>query len=235
VDILDQANELREKRAEADEKSIRIMPALFYKMFGDPMTNSIGWEIKKLYKAGISVRYGLGQPPREKEKGLPLIRATNIHKGNISTDNMLYVDPVSVPEGRNAFLKSNEVIVVRSGAYTGDVAQVTKKWEGSVAGYDLIVTPNDLFSGEFIESYLLTPYVQKSHFEKLKSRAGQPHLNAEQLENITIYCPPIEIQMKYSRYISTIRQQKEFMATASSRIENLSQILLSRAFSGKLI
>ncbi len=39
VEILDQADALRRKRAEADAKAARILPALFYKMFGDPATN----------------------------------------------------------------------------------------------------------------------------------------------------------------------------------------------------
>jgi type I restriction enzyme S subunit len=39
VEILDQADSLRKKRIEADAKAVRILPALFYKMFGDPMTN----------------------------------------------------------------------------------------------------------------------------------------------------------------------------------------------------
>ena len=39
VEILDQADALRKKRAEADAKAARILPALFYKMFGDPATS----------------------------------------------------------------------------------------------------------------------------------------------------------------------------------------------------
>ena len=63
--------------------------------------------------------------------------------------------------------------MVRSGAYTGDIAQVTKKWEGAVAGYDLVVSPGQQFTGEFIEANLLTPFIQKGYFHNLKARAGQ--------------------------------------------------------------
>jgi len=48
VEILDQADALRKKRAEADAKAARILPALFYKMFGDPATNPKGWPTKRL-------------------------------------------------------------------------------------------------------------------------------------------------------------------------------------------
>ncbi|MBW1931235.1 MAG: restriction endonuclease subunit S [Deltaproteobacteria bacterium] len=133
VEILDQADALRKKRAEADAKAARILPALFYKMFGDPTTNPRGWTIKPLSEHGARVRYGLGQPPKGKPHGLPLIRATNISRGTISSENMLFVDPNDVPRSRNAILSAGEVLVVRSGAYTGDVAQVTEEWEGAVA------------------------------------------------------------------------------------------------------
>ena len=43
-EILDQADALRKKRAEADAKAERILPALFIKMFGDPAMNPKGWE-----------------------------------------------------------------------------------------------------------------------------------------------------------------------------------------------
>lgn len=50
VEILDQADRLRQKRAEADAKAEGILAALFIKMFGDPATNPMGWEVSSLDK-----------------------------------------------------------------------------------------------------------------------------------------------------------------------------------------
>jgi len=50
VEILDQADALRKKRAEADAKAACILPALFYKMFGDPQRNPKGWPVISLKK-----------------------------------------------------------------------------------------------------------------------------------------------------------------------------------------
>ena len=52
VEILDRADELRKQRAEADALSERILPALFIKMFGDPATNPMGWDVVPLKKLG---------------------------------------------------------------------------------------------------------------------------------------------------------------------------------------
>lgn len=47
VEILDQADRLRQLRAEADATADRILPALFLKMFGDPVVNPNGWPVKR--------------------------------------------------------------------------------------------------------------------------------------------------------------------------------------------
>ena len=46
VEILDQADEIRKLRKQADEKAEKIIPALFYEMFGDPVT----------YKGKLTIR-----------------------------------------------------------------------------------------------------------------------------------------------------------------------------------
>ena len=217
VEIIEQADDLRKKCAGADAKASRILHALFYKMFGDPAVNPFGWTFKTLSQMGASVRYGLGQPPTSQDGGLPLIRATNISAGNILTDNMIYVDAEQVPPNRNALLRPDEVLVVRSGAYTGDVAQVTKKWQGAVAGYDLVVSPGEQLTGEFVESYLLTPFIQKGHFHNLKARGGQPHLNAEQVADTLIPLVPVDRQARFASYVDTIREMRD--KSAKTRLQ----------------
>jgi len=234
VEILDRADALRRKRAEADRLMERIGPALFIKMFGDPATNPRGWKVSTLVEAGASVRYGLGQPPKVSIDGVPLIRATNIHHGTIVEKDLIRVEKESVPKNRNAFLLADEVIVVRSGAYTGDVAQVTDKWAGSVIGYDLVINPGSTFCGEFVEAYLLTPHIQNNYFDNLKARAGQPHLNAAQLSATPVLLPPKELQLCFAKRMKNIREMRLRATRMDEAIESLFTLLLHHAFSGEL-
>lgn len=234
VELLDEADCLRRLRRGADAKAVRILPALFLKTFGDPATNPMEWPQGTLGEFGARVRYGLGQPPKQSNSGLALLRATNIDAGRIVEKNLLFVDRKDVPPGRNAFLSPEEVLVVRSGAYTGDVAQVTNKWAGSVAGYDLVVTPAVDWSGEFVEQYLLTPFVQKTYFDSQKGRAGQPHLNSTQLEATPIFNPPTGLQNAFARQVRAIRSLRDQCLDNAVRLEKLFDVLLQRAFSGQL-
>lgn len=148
----------------------------------------VGWRFGRL-KSVASIRYGLGQPPAELESGVAMIRATDVDGGIIRTDKLLRVDPEELPPDRNPYLKAGEIIVVRSGAYTGDSAIVPPELEGTVAGYDMVVTVTRA-SSRFIAYCLLSRYVLEGQILLLTLRAAQPHLNAEELGSVLLALPP---------------------------------------------
>jgi type I restriction enzyme S subunit len=109
------------------------------------------------------VSYGLGQPPEKDENGVAVIRATNIKRGKILDEDILRIKASAIPKGKKIHLLEGDLIVVRSGAYTGDVAMITQEWEGAVGGYDLIVRPfrekvDPRFLTEYLEVYSFLVY-----------------------------------------------------------------------------
>lgn len=190
-----------------------------------------------LLKRVANVRYGLGQPPPEIKNGLPLIRATNVKSGSISEQNMIYVDTNEVQKRRNATLVAGEIIVVRSGAYTGDSAIIPPKYEGAIAGYDMVATIKKGFSS-FIAWQLLSKQVRYFQFAINQLRAAQSHLNAEEL-NETILCfPPVEEQKKINLYLRAKTDQIDtLISRTQSSIEKLQEYrrsLITAAVTGKL-
>ena len=147
-----------------------------------------GWKLTRL-KSVASIRYGLGQPPAQLASGVAMIRATDVDAGHISTDSMLRVDPNDLPVEKNPYLKAGEIIVVRSGAYTGDSAIVPAELEGCVAGYDMVVTV-ERASPRFVAYCLLSRYVLEGQILLLTLRAAQPHLNAQELGSVVLTLPP---------------------------------------------
>jgi type I restriction enzyme S subunit len=218
VRFLDWANARLERAIRAKRKVIALLneqkraiihravtrglaPSVPLKPSGLPWLGNIPqhWEAKRL-KAIAQIRYGLGQPPREDETGIPLIRATNVDKGRILEKNLVRVDPADVPRTRNAFLRAGEIIVVRSGALTADSAMIPKEYEGAVAGYDMVVTVRSA-RPEFIAMALLSSYVQADQLVIASMRAAQPHLNAEELGTAIFLLPPDEEQNQVVEFV----------------------------------
>jgi len=145
------------------------------------------------------VSYGLAQPPLQTDGGIPIIRATNIFRGRIVSDGLISASINDLPLDRAPLLSAGEILVVRSGAYTGDSAIITDVWAGSAPGYDLRVTPTRA-DPRYLAWALLGDHV-KQQVDLAKSRAAQPHLNAEELAEVLVYLPEAALQSEVANFL----------------------------------
>jgi type I restriction enzyme S subunit len=242
AEILTTADEAILKIDEAIEKTERLKKGLMHEL----LTKGIGhkefketkigripkvWEVARLGEIA-TVRYGLGQPPSADSNGIPMVRATNIKRGKIIPEGLIHIKRNEIPTSRNPFLKEGEIIVVRSGAYTGDVAMVTKDWAGSVAGYDLIVSPLEIVDSKFLTLYLLSDIIQK-YFGGQSVRSAQPHLNSEQIEKTSIALPPLSEQQRISEILSTVDKKLELLREKREKFERIKKGLMNDLLTGR--
>ena len=152
-----------------------------------------------------------------------------ISKGKITKENLLFLQESSIPKSRNPYLKKGDIIVVRSGAYTGDLAMITEEFDGSIAGYDLIVSPSDNLDSYFCMTFLLGPITQ-SYFLSQSIRSAQPHLNLKQLSNTIIPIPTMKVQKQMREILIDLDQ------SIDSLFENIEQIIcLKKHFLNNLL
>ncbi|MDA3579269.1 restriction endonuclease subunit S [Acinetobacter ursingii] len=245
---IDQAIATKEKQIDLlnERKQIVIQKAVTQGLepnvtMKDSGLNGVGnipqdWEIIK-FKYLAKVRYGLGQPPRQLDNGLKIIRATNIERGKIVEKGMLYIDPNDIPWDRNPTLNKDEIIVVRSGAYTGDSAIVTEEYAGCIAGYDMVATPFNCYP-KFLSTVLLSHYVLYEQIYLLRMRSAQPHLNAEELNELKIVVPPINQQRLIANYIEKVESDiGEAISLIKQQLEKLKEYkttLINDAVTGKI-
>jgi type I restriction enzyme S subunit len=186
------------------------------------------WIVAKLGSVG-EVRYGLGQPPEQTDDGVPMIRATNVKRGRISAEGLIRIKREAIPKSRNAFLKAGDIIVVRSGAYTGDVAMITKDWAGSVAGYDLVLSLWEQIDPAFCSFNILGDAVQ-TYFRSQSARSAQPHLNRHQLESTEIPLPSLPEQQKIAGVLGVVQRAIEQQERLLALTAELKKALLHNLF-----
>jgi len=201
----------------------RYKPYLAHKDSGVEWLGEIPahWETVSL-KRVASIRYGLGEPPKLLAEGLPFIRATNVTKGRIIDRDMQYVDPADVPWNRNPALRTGDIIVVRSGAYTGDSAIIPEPYDGAIAGYDMVVR---VWRGrsKFLAWALLSRYVLNVQVELASLRAAQPHLNAEELGTVAILFPPDSEQRAIAAFLDRETARIDALVAKKERLIALLQ------------
>jgi restriction endonuclease S subunit len=187
-------------------------------------------------KRVAKVTYGLGQPPPLSEDGVALIRATNISKGSISDVDMIRASVNSIPLDRAPLLRAGEILVVRSGAYTGDSALIPKKWEGSAPGYDLRVTPFHI-EPRFLAHQLLGRLVE-SQIDLVRSRAAQPHLNAEDLGQVQVVSTDESTEVSVAARLDRSRSRVDALLADLNRqillLEERRQALIAFVVTGQV-
>lgn len=194
------------------------------------------WSLKRIKHIG-AIRYGLGEPPEYASDGLPFVRATDIKQGKINLEFVLKIDPNDVPWSRRPQLSNGEILIVRSGAYTGDSAIVTAEISGSIAGYDMVLTVTKAES-RFVAWALLAGYLLKGQIYQARMRAAQPHLNAEELGGSFVLMPPLIEQSAIANFLDHKTAQLDAqVAHEEKSIELLKEFrtaLISEVVTGKI-
>ena len=187
----------------------QLVKSRFVEMFGDPVTNSAGRKQVPFSSFMMGIRYGASQPPEFSENGEhKFIRATNIKNGHITEKDMLRISVAEAVKIEKCKLHGNEIIIVRSGANTGDTCVVTEKYVDQYAGYDIIVSldlskANPVFFNELIN----TRYMQRI-IKPLTARSAQPHLNAQQVSALPMIVASLDEQNKFAAFVAEVDKSK---------------------------
>ncbi len=238
VELLDQADVLRKRRSEADRKAERILPALFYTMFGDPATNTMGWEMKSLGDPDIS----------EINPRLP--RGTLVDDTIVSFVPMADVDEVW---GRIVGDQTRTFAQVKKG-FTyfsdGDVlfAKITPCMENGKAalarnlrngvGFGStefhVLRASSQVRAEWIYALVRLPIFRARAKASFTGSAGQQRVPADYLRQFMVPVPPLETQNNFADCINTIISRVGMISSARESLNALFSTMLHRAFTGDL-
>jgi type I restriction enzyme, S subunit len=194
------------------------------------------WKVKRVKHTGM-IRYGLGEPPEYVDEGLPFIRATDIKRGKVDLEAVQRVNPSDIPWSRKPKLVKGEILVVRSGAYTGDSALISQETAGCIAGYDMVLTVTAA-EPRFISWVFLSRYMLDGQIYLERLRAAQPHLNEEELGNFAILIPPLSEQRAIADFLdhetSNIDLLIEKVESVIEKLQEYRSALITAAVTGKI-
>ncbi|RLB33082.1 MAG: hypothetical protein DRH12_18815, partial [Deltaproteobacteria bacterium] len=235
VEILDQADALRKKRAEADAKATRILPALFYKMFGDPATNPKGWPIKTLRELSIGgPQYGANAKAIDYKTGAPrYVRITDITDDGHLTD--ADIKTLDLDDWETYRLVEGDLLFARSGATVGKTYLYQPEdglcaYAGYLIRFKLDTTSIDPW---VVFAFTHTPYYHLWVASKRRT-AAQPNINGQEYASLRLPQPDRQTQQQFVCLARELRASHGKRKQVASRIQKLFDVLLHRAFTGDL-
>lgn len=232
VHILDEADELRKLRAQADRRTADLIPALFHEMFGDGQLFPNKPLIELVDKTrGIS--YGVVQRGNHFHGGVPLLRIADFGKNFFAPLNLVSVDPNISEQYRRTVLIGGELVISIRGT-VGRVAIVPAASSGWNVAREVAVIPLlPNISRPFLHTYLLSSFAQNFITNEVRGIA-QRGINLEDLRRLPVPIPPLSLQNEFAQRVNEIREMEADQAKSKSRLNALFHSLLHRAFEGEL-
>ena len=227
VSELDKINELIRLKKEQLKDYDNLAQSIFYEMFGDPVVNEKGWEVKKLGEVAMIKTGPFGSMLHKEDYitgGIPLINPMHIQNFKAVPDKYFTISKEKAAELCDYQLKINDVIFARRGDI-GRCAVISDKEAGYLCG-----TGSLFVRFERKLSSIYTMYVVRttSFIKELVSKAKGAtmlNLNSSTMENLRFPIPPLPLQQTFAQRIELIERQK---AEIKSTIADLETLLASR-------
>lgn len=236
VEVLDKAQALIDARKEQMKLLDNFVQSVFYDMFGDPVTNSKGWEEGLIDNLTEKTQYGTSKKADEFSGQFPILRMNNItYSGSWDFSSLKYVD-LDTKEQSKYLVYKGELLFNRTNSkeLVGKTAVYRENKPMAYAGYLVKLKPNNKANSEYISAYLNSKHGKLILLNMAKSIVGMANINAEELKKINILLPPIELQNQFAEIVQKIESQKQLMEKSLEEMENNYNSFMQRAFKGEL-
>jgi len=225
--ILDKADAIRRKRQQAIQLADEFLRSVFLDMFGDPVTNPKGWDVRPVGEVCDCIVPGRDKP-KSFSGSIPWITTNELnHLGTTyKSEKFLGLSGEEIEEVRAKIVAPNSVIMT----CVGDLGIV------SIAGEQMVINqqlhaflPNKNITPSFLSFALAW---QKGYMLNMASSTTLPYMNKSVCNSVPVILPPKNLQNKFEEFSSLVSCLKLKMQAVTN--EPIIEALSKKAFSGQL-
>ncbi|OYP47853.1 hypothetical protein CIK97_11650 [Prevotella sp. P3-120] len=235
VSELDKINELIRLKKEQLKDFDNLAQSIFYEMFGDPVENERGWEVKTLGEMSTCITNGntpKGGSLVYVDKGILFLRSQNVWKNRLDLEDVAYIDEATHQSMQRSSLHKNDLLITKTGRINTENSSLgrTALYIGedntaNINGHVYLVR----LKKDVPAKYILYILISKSYYELIRKTCvggiDKRQLNLNHIENFPIPNPPLEQQEVFVRCVEAIEHQK---AEVQKAIADLETLLASR-------
>ena len=229
--VLDKVSDLIAKRRQQLTKLDELVKARFVEMFGTFPQNEHGWPAGKIRDVIEEARYGSSRPAVEGGK-YPYLRMNNItYNGELNLKDIKQID---VPESElpKCTVQFGDVLFNRTNSkeLVGKTCVYDRNETMVLAGFVIRIRVNSRVLPEFLSSFLNTDFTKQMLLGMCKTAIGQANINSQEMQNIGIYIPPIDLQHKFVEFKQQVNKSKSFVSCSLDKLKMLKKVLMQRYF-----
>ena len=230
-DELDMITEMISKYDEQLKELDKLSQSIFYEMFGDPIENEKGWEVKTLKNISEKITSGNNAKLATgtyKSEGIPYFRCQNVWKNRIDFKDMVYIDEETNQKLKSSVLKHNDLLITKIGRINTENSSLGRvsiyvgedfkaNLSGNLCFIRLLDTVNPIFVLNIMISNYFRDYIRRTTVGGTDKRA----LKSPQIGRFPIILPPLALQQSFARKIEAIEAMKSKVREVKKEAETL--------------
>ena len=232
---LDTAAELLALRKQQLAELDNLIKSTFYDMFGDPVANEKGWEIKELgnisdIQGGLQVTSKRVNNPIE----LPYLRVANVYRDLLDLREIKTIK-VTEAEAERICLKRGDILIVEGHGNPTEIGRCAV-WDGSI---HVCLHQNHLIRVRvhinyalpaFISYYINSESGRQQMFKAGKTTSGLNTISTKNVKETLVLLPALSLQTQFAEVVTKIEEQKSIIKKAIDETQYLFDSLMSQYF-----
>ena len=234
--ILDKADAIRRRRRQALAEIDNLLRATFLDMFGDTLTNLLGWPVRELREVVDPARpitYGIVQAGPHVEGGIPYIRTSDFDGHSLRSSGYGMTSPDIAARFQRSEVRTGDLVFCIR-ASVGSVARVPDFLNGAnLTQGTALIAP-----GPAVEpDYLLNTLQQNGTQAWIQTRqkgATFKEITLAALRETPIPMPPKNLQQRFASFYIRTSDRCSRLRELNMEADALFSALSQRAFRGEL-
>jgi type I restriction enzyme S subunit len=243
VEILTQAENLITQRKKSIGLLDELLKSTFLEMFGDPVRNEKGWEIKTIEQLVKKEKHSIKRGPfgGALKKDIFVSEGYLVYEqyhalNNDFTFERYYINDEKFNELKAFEVFPNDIIISCSGVYLGKLAIIPQNAKRGIINQALlkIVLDQKIMSNHFFV-FLFTHNSFKNKFFGEVRGSGVPNFPPiVEFKKFDFIYPPLDLQNKFVTIVEKVEALKIEYQASLTELENMYGVLSQKAFKGEL-
>ncbi len=228
--VLDKADALRQQNQQLLAHYDELLQSTFIALFGDPVMNEKGWEVKKLGEVTQFLTSGSrGWAEYYSDSGSKFLRIQNVGYNKLKMDEIAYVIAPNTAEAKRTRVQANDILLSIT-ADLGRTAVIPENFgEAYISQHLALLRLKGGINSTFISELLASEYCQRQ-FSSANKGGVKAGLNFNDIKSVNLLFPPLPLQNHFAEIVEKIEAQKEQTRTALAESEALFEGLLAGYF-----
>ena len=229
---LDLLSGIIDKKKEQLKAYDQLAQSIFYTMFGDPIDNPKGWEVKKLGDIAVVKTGPFGSMLHKEdyiENGIPLVNPIHMRDYRVIPDKSFTISEIKAKELSNYLLQENDILFARRGDI-GRCAVIDKQQIGYLCGTgSLFVRFKEQVNSIFIMHVIRCQSFTNTLISAAKG-VTMLNINSNTVENLGFILPPLSLQQEFAEKVEAIERQKALVQQSIEETQTMFDYTMDKYF-----